>query len=64
MKRSVLHLCLRQMAAPFDVQGKMPPLKGGILRPKIGFPGVSGSFITRLIVYFAENQRFMMLTAR
>lgn len=26
----------------------MPPLKGGILRPKIGFPGVSGSFITRL----------------
>lgn len=42
----------------------MPPLKGGILRPKIGFSGVSGSFITRLIVYFAENQRFVMLTIR
>ena len=42
----------------------MPPLKGGILRPKIGFPGVSGSFIARLIVYFAENQRFAVLITR
>ena len=42
----------------------MPPLKGGILRPKIGFPGVSGSFITRLIVYFAESQRFVVLITR
>jgi len=42
----------------------MPPLKGGILRPKIGFPGVFGSFITRLIVYFVESQRFVMLTTR
>ena len=42
----------------------MPPLKGGILRPKIGFPGVSGSFITRLIVYFAENKRFAVLITR
>jgi hypothetical protein len=42
----------------------MPPLKGGILRPKIGFPGVSGSFITRSIVYFAENQRFAVLITR
>jgi hypothetical protein len=42
----------------------MPPLNGGILRPKIGFPGVSGSFITRLAVYFAESQRFVTLTTR
>ena len=42
----------------------MPPLKGGILRPNIGFPGVSGSFIARLTVYFAENKRFVVLTTR